>query len=95
VQLLWAAKSLDEAGTLGAPDDETTKGALLSEVYRRAAGRTPPPRPSGALSFCGAATPEIQAFGGRVDPCPGATLRTCTHKNQWGTEKQQHQALTH
>lgn len=50
VQLLWAAKSLDEAGTLGAPDDEATKGALLSEVYRRAAGRTPPARPGAGAS---------------------------------------------
>lgn len=76
VQLLWAAKHLDEAGALGAADDEATKGALLSEVYRRAAGRTPPARPGAGASaevLTSRAHADMEALG--IVPSPAALER--------------------
>lgn len=76
VQLLWAAKALDDAGTLGAADDEVTKGALLSEVYRRSASRPLPPRPevgTSAKVLTSRAHADMDALG--VVPSPAALER--------------------
>ena len=76
VQLLWAAKRLDEAGALGDVDDEATKGALISEVIRRGGTRIPSTRPGAGASaevLTSRARADMEAQG--IVPSPAALER--------------------